>query len=265
MNAVHFEDRLDLQLNGLFKDPTGIKHPIVVDMSLGNSGESTLMLTQDIDAFIAYGLVKCYISFPGMYLANINVGGSSSQSEDSSEDEDATTFNYLFLSTLEQQQFVDKLFLPAIRQCCGDYNFTNISSSFAMAVNTYGYSDEPKEFLTSDILKGAINIMRLRTDTEPLLRKYKGFFVSCSSFGSKQDFFGDIVFDDILGSGLIDWSVLDKTKVLIDVATTVTNTSRVSSIFIKHNCKHVVAGIYNIRQDEKKRMFQSALSTFGGI
>ncbi|KAI8081268.1 hypothetical protein BDF21DRAFT_452111 [Thamnidium elegans] len=107
--------------------------------------------------------------------------------------------------------------------------------------------------------------MRTMTDNNLHLRQYKGFLISCSSFGSKQEIFGDIVFDSILGNGVIDWTVLDRTKVLLDVATTVTNIGRISSLFLKHNCQHVAAGLYGVKQEEKKRLFKSALCSFGGM
>ena len=150
INAIDFEERLDLHLNGLYRDPSGIKHPIVVEMDLDSTTEPSLVFTQDIDAFIAsntrtlpvndgirckvtltpsykskmrlleygtytirnevvnikdiphtvlcvvegYGLLKCYISFPGMYTA-YNIDSSSSED---SEDETPTTMQYLFLS-----------------------------------------------------------------------------------------------------------------------------------------------------------------------
>ncbi|KAG2228453.1 hypothetical protein INT48_000310 [Thamnidium elegans] len=316
INAIDFEERLDLHLNGLYRDPSGIKHPIVVEMDLDSTTEPSLVFTQDIDAFIAsntrtlpvndgirckvtlapsykskmrlleygtytirnevvnikdtphtmlcvvegYGLLKCYISFPGMYTA-YNIDSSSSED---SEDETPTTIQYLFLSASEQEAFVDLVYLPAIKQVCGDYALSNISSSFKQAFQN-GYSDDPKEFLSSTIIKGAISVMRTMTDNNPSLRRYKGFLISCSSFGSKQEIFGDIVLSNILGNGVIDWTILDRTKVLLDVATTVTNIGRISSLFLKHNCQHVVAGLYGVKQEEKKRLFQSALSSFGGM
>ncbi|KAI8047035.1 hypothetical protein BDF21DRAFT_485571 [Thamnidium elegans] len=319
INAIDFEERLDLHLNGLYRDPSGIKHPIVVEMDLDSTTEPSLVFTQDIDAFIAsntrtlpvndgirckvtltpsykskmrlleygtytirnevvnikdiphtmlcvvegYGLLKCYISFPGMYTA-YNIDSSSSED---SEDETPTTIQYLFLSASEQEAFVDLVYLPAIKQVCGDYALSNISSSFKQAFQN-GYSDDPKEFLSSTIIKGAISVMRTMTDNNPSLRlivSHKGFLISCSSFGSKQEIFGDIVLSNILGNGVIDWTILDRTKVLLDVATTVTNISRISSLFLKHNCQHVVAGLYSVKQEEKKRLFQSALSSFGGM
>ncbi|KAG2229070.1 hypothetical protein INT48_003674 [Thamnidium elegans] len=147
INAIDFEERLDLHLNGLYRDPSGIKHPIVVEMDLDSTTEPSLVFTQDIDAFIAsntrtlpvndgirckvtlapshkskmrlleygtytirnevvnmkdiphtmlcvvesYGLLKWYISFPGVYTANYIDSSSSG-------DETPTTMQYLFLS-----------------------------------------------------------------------------------------------------------------------------------------------------------------------
>ncbi|GAA5817584.1 hypothetical protein MFLAVUS_011132 [Mucor flavus] len=89
----------------------------------------------------------------------------------------------------------------------------------------------------------------------------KIFFLR-SSFGSKHSFSGDL--EAILGS-IIDWSVLDTLNVFLDIATTITDKNRVSSLFLKSSSMYSVPSMYNLHQSDKYAFFTASLGRFGGV
>ncbi|KAI8058906.1 hypothetical protein BDF21DRAFT_430246, partial [Thamnidium elegans] len=166
-----------------------------------------------------------------------------------------------FLDIDHQRYFVDKLLLPAFKNVCDAYTFTNIPSSFSHAASN-GYLMHSTDFISSTYIHLAIAEMRrlILLDTDLLI--YEDFFFNCSSFGSKQKFTGDL--DSILGS-VIDWTCLTPSKVYVDVATSVWNKNRVSSFFLRQSSQHYVPRYYYLDQEDKKKFFPASLASFGGL
>ncbi|KAG2228598.1 hypothetical protein INT48_003071 [Thamnidium elegans] len=289
LNASTGQEKLDWLMNGFSRDSAGNRYPFVVNMeSNDDSLVSDLEYSQDVDAFIAcntetislkegikdvphtlfltaeaYGKVDCFISFPAMYEEEI---GSVLQtdSDDSDDENDVPQIRkkkQTFLDIDHQRYFVDKLLLPAFKNVCDAYTFTNIPSSFSHAASN-GYLMHSTDFISSTYIHLAIAEMRrlILLDTDLLI--YEDFFFNCSSFGSKQKFTGDL--DSILGS-VIDWTCLTPSKVYVDVATSVWNKNRVSSFFLRQSSQHYVPRYYYLDQEDKKKFFPASLASFGGL
>ncbi|KAI9242979.1 hypothetical protein EDC94DRAFT_632202, partial [Helicostylum pulchrum] len=200
-----------------------------------------------------------------MYIDSIMATATEDNSDD--EDEDASASQYVFLSAEAQKKFVDLLYVPAIKKVAPSYYVSNISTSYQEAIS-YGYSDDPKEFICSDVLRLVVTEMRDMVNSTPSLMLYKGFFISFCSFGGKQPVTtSQVALANVIAPGLINWENLDKTKVLLDIATTISSVeeSPSASFFLKHTSKHDVPALYGVKREERKRLFPSALSSFGGL
>ncbi|KAG2228420.1 hypothetical protein INT48_005245 [Thamnidium elegans] len=214
----------------------------------------------------AYGRLKCYISFPSMCEDDdeTEVLSGSDESESDNDDEilpKKSPRKKFFLSAAEQEDFIDRFFLPAIKESVSRYALTNLPGSYKHATSN-GFSNMTTDYIDSSHLMYTTQLMRQIATNDPEFSMYKDFFFSCSSFGSKQMFRGNV--EDILGS-IIDWRILEKRKVFIDIATTLCDSERNSSFFVQDGCHHRVAALHAINLDEKKKFYPHCLSSFGNF
>lgn len=214
---------------------------------------------------LGFGQLKCHISFPRMYREYHDLAGSDSSSSDS---EGATVDSPpipsgkdTFFTAEEQVHFVDFLWLPSLKKVMSAYEYSNIPSTHKHAASN-GYSLNSIDRVSSSNVHLAVHEMRQLISQDESLKKYEDFFFTCSSFGSKHSFSGDL--EAILGS-IIDWSVLDTLNVFLDIATTITDKNRVSSLFLKSSSMYSVPSMYNLHQSDKYAFFTASLGRFGGV
>lgn len=297
MNATSLEEKLDLHFNRLFLDGNGEKKHFKVETVDNPVVEKEFMVTQDADAFIASctktipikenqrctlhfspsfdqalkrlqygtiihrnkkmnlkdlphtllisaigdGFVNSYITFPKMYRKK--------------------NHKKPVLSEIDQEHFVDNLFLLSIRKVCTPVICNRLSKSYNHCVSK-GITNHPSEFLSGgDIIK-AIGEMRGMITRDKNLKKYSGFFFTTSAFGFKQSFHGDT--DRILGS-TIDWNKLREQPVYVDVATNIYDPNGPSTLFLNKSRMDQIAELYGINREDRKRFFPQGLSGFGGM
>lgn len=196
----------------------------------------TLLFSADYGA-----LIKCFIFFPGMY-----------------EKENETQS---FLSLIDQALFVDKVFLPSVKNVCDDDICNRMPMSYNHSAGR-GLTLKPTGVLTGGDIRRVVVEMRRWISEKPEYQKFDSFYFATSAFGFKESFEGKL--DSVL-SRVINWNEVDKTRARVDVACNVKDKSRSGIFFLRGESSKEPTTLFNINKKDVVTLYPSLLGAFGSV
>ncbi|KAI7863202.1 uncharacterized protein EV154DRAFT_489099 [Mucor mucedo] len=192
-------------------------------------------------------LMKIHIVFPNMKQKNLGMQGRKR-----------------ILSAGCQRKFTDKLLLPALKRLLSNSAYNRSGATYGQSIGTGFHATIPRFLFGSDV-PVLVHHMREIARESLELAQFRHFVFVCSSFGFKCPIYGDDHLS-ILDT-MLDWSLLDASKCLIDIGINFYAESKLGShaiTFVKAEHCYSLGSLF-AGSSAKTKLMNMTLGTFGGI